>query len=76
MTKSDLAKKKIWCIIPVYNNGNTVANVVVGCKKQVENIVVVDDGSTDIDVSLSVADEQVIVIKHERNEGKGSALMT
>ncbi|MCP5003680.1 MAG: DUF2062 domain-containing protein, partial [Planctomycetes bacterium] len=47
-----------------------------GCKKQVENIVVVDDGSTDIDVSLSVADEQVIVIKHERNEGKGSALMT
>ena len=51
-------------------------DVVLGCKKQIENIVVVDDGSTDIDVGLVFADERVVVIRHEKNEGKGAAILT
>ncbi len=74
--KSNLEKEKIWCIIPVYNNGKTLKNVVAGSKKQLENVLIVDDGSTDIDVMLTVADEHVVVIRHETNEGKGSALMS
>ena len=76
MTKSDFKKEDTWCIIPVYNNGKTLKNVVLGCKKQVDNIVVVDDGSTDINVTHVLSDEHVVVIKHETNQGKGSALMT
>ncbi|MDP8266442.1 MAG: DUF2062 domain-containing protein [Candidatus Aceula meridiana] len=76
MTQSNFERKKIWCIIPVYNNGKTLKDVVLGCKEQVESIVVVDDGSTDIDVGLTVADERVVVIKHENNEGKGAAILT
>ena len=71
MTQNSFGKEKIWCIIPVYNNGKTLQDVVLGCKKQIENIVVVDDGSTDIDVGLVFADERVVVIRHEKNEGKG-----
>ena len=76
MVSNSFGKDKIWCVIPVYNNGKTVKDVVSGSKKQIANIVVVDDGSTDIDVAFEVADEQVVVIKHDENEGKGSALMT
>ncbi|MCD4781869.1 MAG: DUF2062 domain-containing protein [Candidatus Omnitrophica bacterium] len=76
MTQNDSDKNKIWCIIPVYNNGRTLHDVVLGCKNQIENIVVVDDGSTDIDVRLKVADDRVVVLRHATNQGKGSALMT
>ncbi|MCK5494656.1 MAG: DUF2062 domain-containing protein, partial [Candidatus Omnitrophica bacterium] len=34
------------------------------------------DGSTDINVTHVLSDEHVVVIKHETNQGKGSALMT
>ncbi len=76
MTPSNFEGNKIWCIIPVYNNGKTLKDVILGCKEQVENIVVVDDGSTDLNVGLAVADGRVVVIKHENNEGKGAAILT
>jgi len=76
MIQSSFKKDKVWCVIPVYNNGKTLQAVVKGCKHQLENIVVVDDGSIDLDVRLTVVNENVIVIKHQSNKGKGSALMT
>ena len=54
----------------------TLQSVVRGCKHQLENIVIVDDGSTDFEVSRIAVDENVIVIKHPENKGKGSALIT
>jgi len=76
MIQSSFGEDKIWCVIPVYNNGKTLQSVVKGCRHQLENIVVVDDGSMDLDASFAVADEKVIVIKHQDNKGKGLALMT
>ncbi len=76
MIQSSSLKRKTWCIIPVYNNMKTLQSVVRGCKHQLENIVIVDDGSTDFEVSRIAVDENVIVIKHPENKGKGLALIT
>ncbi len=67
-------------IIPVYNEKNTIAEVVanvLGTPHEKE-VVVVDDGSTDgtREVLATLDDPRVRVILHERNQGKGAALRT
>lgn len=66
----------IWCVVPVYNNGNTVKSIVTGCRLYLKNILVVDDGSTDTDLFRLFQDTDIKVIRHERNLGKGRAIMT
>jgi len=66
----------IWCVIPVYNNGKTVKSIVTECRLYLKNILVVDDGSTDTDLLGLFQDTGIKVIRHERNLGKGKAIMT
>jgi glycosyltransferase involved in cell wall biosynthesis len=66
----------IWCVIPVYNNKNTVKDVALGCRKLLENIIVVDDGSTDADLQSIFAGTDIRLLKHPRNLGKGQAIRT
>jgi len=66
----------IWCVIPVYNNGNTVKLIAAGCRLYLKNILVIDDGSTDTDLLSLFQDTDIKVIRHERNMGKGKAIMT
>jgi glycosyltransferase involved in cell wall biosynthesis len=66
----------IWCAIPVYNNKATVASVAVECRSLIPQVVVVDDGSTDVDVEGLFTDSDVTVLRHERNRGKGAAILT
>jgi len=61
--------------IPAYNEENTIASVVMKVKDHVDNVVVVDDGSTD-DTSRLAEKAGAHVIEHERNKGKGEALKT
>jgi len=65
-----------WCAVPVFNNRNTVLGVVTGCRAVLRNVIVVDDGSTDVDVTALFAGTDVIVLKHEKNLGKGQAILT
>jgi glycosyltransferase involved in cell wall biosynthesis len=67
---------RIWCVVPVYNNGATVKDVVSGCCSVLKNVVVVDDGSTDVDLAALFSSGDVIVLRHERNLGKGRAILT
>jgi len=53
-----------------------VKDVVVGCSSILKNVVVVDDGSTDADVPSLLSDLNVVVLKHDKNQGKGRAILT
>lgn len=61
--------------MPAYNEERSIAKVVLGCRKYVDQIVVVDDGSSDstAEIAESVG---AYVVKHERNGGYGAALRT
>ena len=67
---------EIWCGIPVYNNAGTIADVVSRCRRQIADVVVIDDGSTDADLRELLKPLDVPVIRHPQNLGKGKALMT
>ncbi len=66
----------VWVAIPVFNNGDTVAAVAMGCREELPHVLVVDDGSTDADVASLFKGTDVVVLRHERNLGKGRALLT
>jgi len=67
---------QIWCAILVFNNKNTIRDIVTGCAALIQNVIVVDDGSTDTNIASSLADMNIIVLKHEKNLGKGQAILT
>jgi glycosyltransferase involved in cell wall biosynthesis len=73
---SPLFQNTIWCVIPVYNNGTTVKSVALRCRRQLDHVLVVDDGSTDADISALFADTDIEVLRHETNRGKGAALLS
>ena len=64
---------KIVIGIPAYNEGKTIAGILVELKKLYQNIIVCDDGSNDLTAEIA---EQLgaIVIRHDRNLGYGSAI--
>ncbi len=71
-----VANAAVWCAIPVYNNQATLRQVALGCRRHVGHVLVVDDGSTDADVSALLADTDIQVVRHSQNLGKGAALQT
>lgn len=63
-----------WCVvIPVYNNAGTIRDVVARTLAVARNLLVVDDGSTDLDVAGALPDVEVLTLP--RNEGKGAAIV-
>lgn len=68
--------ESVWCAVPVFNNGKTVRRVVAACRGILSHVVVVDDGSTDADLTGLLSGLDVIVLKHEHNLGKGQAILT
>ena len=71
---NSLQTSDIWCVIPTYNNKNTIMEVALSCRKHLTHILVVDDGSTDIDIQALFKDTDITVLKHPKNLGKGQAL--
>jgi len=69
-------------VIPVYNEAGTVAKVLrtVLAQQLVQQAIVVDDGSTDGTWAalqpFASAAPRVVLVRHERNCGKGAALRT
>ena len=81
MIKTDLiiealSLDTVWCVVPVYNNAATVREVALGCRKHIQHVLVVDDGSTDTNVEELFAGTDIPIVKHTANRGKGVALMT
>jgi glycosyltransferase involved in cell wall biosynthesis len=66
---------KTCVIIPAYNEANTLAGLISQVKSLNLSLVVIDDGSSD---NTAVIAEQsgATVIRNEKNQGKGSALIS
>ena len=66
----------IYIILPAYSEGKVIKDVIHSIKKQgYENIIVVDDGSTD-NTYKEAKSTNVITISHPINRGKGAATQT
>lgn len=63
---------KLACI-PAYNEESTISDVIREVKKYVDTVVVCDDGSND-KTSVRAEAAGALVIKHEKNLGKGAAM--
>jgi len=65
-------------IIPVYNEAKTCAEIIkrVQAISIVNEIIVVDDASTDGTIDILEAMDNIKVIRHEKNKGKGAAVRT
>lgn len=61
-------------IIPTYNNCGTIKEVIDKCGEHTENIIVVNDGSTDNTQSILDAYPDIKCIIFSENRGKGAAL--
>lgn len=61
-------------IIPVYNNAGTIADVVERTLLQCNDVIVVNDGSTDSTKKQLESISGIILINSPKNEGKGAAL--
>ncbi len=68
---------KISCVIPAFNEESTITSVIENVKKVqvIDEIIVVDDGSTD-NTAQNAKLKGVKVIMHVCNQGKGAALKT
>jgi glycosyltransferase involved in cell wall biosynthesis len=69
--------KRVAVVVPAFNEEGLVGSTVSTIPSFVDKIYVVDDGSTDATVERAEgADERVEVIRHEKNEGVGAAIVT
>ena len=59
--------------MPAYNEEMSIANVIRGCERYVDKVVVVDDGSIDATAQTALA-LNAHVVRHPRNMGYGAAL--
>jgi glycosyltransferase involved in cell wall biosynthesis len=61
--------------IPAYEEETTIADVVSEAKRYADEVLVVDDGSSDA-TSAKARDAGATVVSHEQNQGYGAALKT
>lgn len=61
-------------IIPTYNNQATIAKVIADVKEYANDIIVVNDGSTDSTSEILSKIDGIRLIEYSENKGKGYAL--
>jgi polyprenyl-phospho-N-acetylgalactosaminyl synthase len=66
---------RTWVVIPMYNEGSVISEVVADVRKTFPYVVCVDDGSSD-ESAASAASAGAVVVTHPINMGQGAALQT
>lgn len=74
-------KKKIFLVIPAYNEEKLIIPTLIGVPNYVDSIIVVNDKSTDRTVELITKyskehDKRILVVNHEKNQGVGQGVIT
>lgn len=72
--RNAISEKKICVLIPTYNNEKTLKRVIDGVLDYTEDIIVVNDGSTDFTREILRSYSQIEVIDLPENKGKGNGL--
>jgi len=62
-------------VVPAYNEADTIGDVVASTREHVDEVVVVDDGSSD-DTAAIARDHGATVVTHVVNTGVGGAVRT
>ena len=66
---------RVVVLIPAYNEEKTIARVIITAKKFANDVIVCDDGSTDLTGEIAEA-VGARVLRHTQNLGKGASLKT
>ena len=79
MTEKEYQKKLlhdrgICVVIPTYNNAGTIDSVVNKALVECNDIIVVNDGSTDETSSILRSIPRITLVEYDKNKGKGYAL--
>ena len=72
--KQLLRARGICVVIPTYNNAGTIVQVVESTLACCDDVIVVNDGSTDATTSLLQGLEGITLVHYAANRGKGYAL--
>lgn len=76
LKKIMISKNDVLILMPAYNEGKVISNVIDRVKGEgYENILVVDDGSSD-DTFEKALSSGVEVVRHSVNRGQGAGFMT
>lgn len=71
-----MKKDDIVVVVPTYNNPLTIANVAKDVLSRGYKLIIVDDGSEVNVSSLVNKHDNLTVLRHETNQGKGEAIIT
>lgn len=78
MTRPDyreqFKQKKVCVLVPTYNNEQTLGNVITSILEYTDQVIVVNDGSTDSTPALLKQFSKIKVVSYLPNKGKGYAL--
>lgn len=72
---NDTSHSTIWVVVPAFNESGRIVKTLQSLTQFVDNVVVVDDGSSD-ETAESALSESVWVLRHPLNCGQGAALQT
>ena len=78
MTERESANMLVSVVIPVYNEADTINELLARLRDAPfeKEIIIVDDCSTDGTGDILKAEKGIVLMRHERNMGKGSAIRT
>jgi glycosyltransferase involved in cell wall biosynthesis len=75
MSETTQERPMITVVIPAYNEERTLGQIIEETQKYVDQVIVVDDGSTDATREVAVS-AGATVLKHSQKAGYGTALAT
>jgi len=75
MTPTSVPRTDICAVIPCYNEAASIARIVRAVRVHLSTVIVIDDASSDATAGEAES-AGAIVVRHERNSGKGAGLKT